>query len=170
MIAGCVVDNRRYNGSTCCSRYFIDKKILNEFGSCTMTLQNNIKSETIASSQRGFTILVHDNEDDKISTHITFILRSIIHRSMNILSLNLNCFSLLDFDTEIISPVISEKLAKIFTVSDNAVVTYGALLNEIYLIESAAAAMVSLKVTLVFNDSFKYPNTSKSISFCHADR
>ena len=89
---------------------------------------------------------------------------------MNILSLNLNCFSLLDFDTEIISPVISEKLAKIFTVSDNAVVTYGALLNEIYLIESAAAAMVSLKVTLVFNDSFKYPNTSKSISFCHADR
>ena len=68
MIAGCVVSNQRYNGSFCCSQYFVQSKLINEFGSCTATLQKNIQSETIASSQRGFTILVQENEDDKIGT------------------------------------------------------------------------------------------------------
>ena len=66
---------------------------------------------------------------------------------------------LIEFDYKIISPVLSEKSAIIFTVSDKTVVPYSALLSEIYLIESGAAATVALTVTQVSTDSFKDPNT-----------
>ena len=77
---------------------------------------------------------------------------------------------LIEFDYKIISPVLSEKSAIIFTVSDKTVVPYSALLSEIYLIESGAAATVALTVTQVSTDSFKDPNTLTWISFCFTDR
>ena len=68
MIAGCIEDSRRHNGSICCSRFFSKTKQINEFGSCTMTRQSKLDKEYLASSQRGFIILFRQNVHDSIGT------------------------------------------------------------------------------------------------------
>ena len=68
MIAGCVIHNRRYNGSQCCSQHFTKTKHINEFGSCVSTLESSVENETIPSSQRGFTFLIKENINDRLGT------------------------------------------------------------------------------------------------------
>ena len=149
MIAGCIEDSRRHNGSICCSRFFSKTKQINEFGSCTMTRQSKLDKEYLASSQRGFIILFRQNVHDSIGTADCFNQKCLFFNQKK--NFFFFYFFFKEFDDRIMSPSFSEKAGIIFTISTNTILTYSALLSELYLMEAGKAAMVSMRVTEVFH-------------------